>query len=96
MCIWLEHGSTFLFFKESYSSFFFCKLFSEPKKPIVEEKPVSRPDCAYTVKKRLAVSPPQPGCHLPNSPWPGIIKYYSRHVGDIPAGYGKTANFFTV
>jgi hypothetical protein len=24
-------------------------------------------------KKRLAVSRPQPGCHLPNSPWPGMI-----------------------
>jgi hypothetical protein len=29
----------------------------------------------------------QPGCHLPNSPWPGIIYYF-------PAGDGKTANLF--
>jgi len=27
----------------------------------------------YTVNKGLAISCPQPGCHLPNSPWPGII-----------------------
>jgi len=27
----------------------------------------------YTVNKGLAISRPQPGCHLPNSPWPGII-----------------------
>jgi hypothetical protein len=27
----------------------------------------------YTVNKGSAISRPQPGCHLPNSPWPGII-----------------------
>jgi len=27
----------------------------------------------YTVNKGLANSCPQPGCHLPNSPWPGIM-----------------------
>jgi hypothetical protein len=27
----------------------------------------------YTVKKGYSVSRPQPGCHLPNSPWRGII-----------------------
>ena len=27
----------------------------------------------YTVNKGFAISRPQPGCHLPNSPWPGII-----------------------
>jgi hypothetical protein len=26
-----------------------------------------------TVKKGYGFSRPQPGCHLPNSPWPGII-----------------------
>jgi len=31
------------------------------------------PTPSYTVKKGLADSRPQPGCHLPNSPWPGII-----------------------
>jgi len=29
--------------------------------------------CGYTVNKGLAISRPQPGCHLPNSPWTGII-----------------------
>ncbi len=27
----------------------------------------------YTVKKGYRFSRPQSGCHLPNSPWPGII-----------------------
>jgi hypothetical protein len=30
-------------------------------------------DIIYTVKKGLPFSRPQPGCHKPNSPWPGII-----------------------
>ncbi len=52
----------------------------------------------YTVKKRF--SRPQPGCHFPNSPLPGIIKLSSAReslVSDIPAGDGKIDNlFFTV
>jgi hypothetical protein len=27
-------------------------------------------------KKGYRFSRPQPGCHLPNSPWPGIIKLF--------------------
>jgi hypothetical protein len=27
-------------------------------------------------KKGKPFSRPQPGCHLPNSPWPGIIKFF--------------------
>jgi hypothetical protein len=54
----------------------------------------------YTVKKDKWFSRPQPGCHLPNSPSPGIIKLLPARdslVSDIPAGDGKTANiFFTV
>ncbi len=34
----------------------------------------------YTVKKSLTFSCPQPGCHLPNSPWSGIIKIFPRQV----------------
>ncbi len=30
----------------------------------------------HTVKKDYQYSRPQPGCHLPNSPWPGIIKLF--------------------
>jgi hypothetical protein len=47
----------------------------------------------YTVKKVSDF--PQPGCHLPNSPWPGIIKIFSAResfVGDIPAGGWKIVN----
>ncbi len=47
-------------------------------------------------KKRLAVFPP-PGCHLPNSPWPGRIKLFPAReslVCDITAGDGKLANLF--
>jgi hypothetical protein len=28
----------------------------------------------YTVKKVIDFPVPSPGCHLPNSPWRGIIK----------------------
>ncbi len=54
------------------------------------------PKSGYTVK----VDPfcrPQPGCHLPNSPWPGIIKLFPVReslVSDIPAGDGKNDNLF--
>jgi hypothetical protein len=47
----------------------------------------------YTVhfkKKGYRFSRPQPGFHLPNSPWPGK----NSLVSDIPAGDGKIANFF--
>ncbi len=48
-------------------------------------------------KKRLMIFPFQPGCHLPNSPWPGKIKLFPAReslVNDIPARDGKTVNFF--
>jgi hypothetical protein len=51
----------------------------------------------YTVKKGLRFSRPQPGCHFPNSPWPGIIKLFLAReslVSEIPAGDGKIANLF--
>ncbi len=51
----------------------------------------------YTVKKGLRFSRPQPGCHLPNSPWAGVIKFFPAReslVSDIPAGNGKTDNLF--
>jgi hypothetical protein len=50
-----------------------------------------------TVKKGLLFSCPQPGCHLPNSSWAGIIKLFPAReslVSDTPAGDGKTANLF--
>jgi hypothetical protein len=41
---------------------------------------------------------PQPGCHLPNSLWPEIIKklFPAREslVSDVPARDGKIENFF--
>jgi hypothetical protein len=48
-------------------------------------------------KKGLAVSRPQLGFHLPNSPWRGIIKLFPARknlVSDIPAGDGKTSELF--
>jgi hypothetical protein len=48
-------------------------------------------------KKGYPFSRPQPGCHLPNSPWPGIIKLFPAReslVSDIAAGDGKIANLF--
>ncbi len=43
-----------------------------------------------TVKKGQWFSRPQPGCHLPNSPWPGIIKL----VWIVTSQLEKIANFF--
>ncbi len=51
----------------------------------------------YTVKKGKQLSRTQPWCPLPNSPWAGIIKFFPAReslVSDIPAGDGKTDNFF--
>ncbi len=51
----------------------------------------------YTVKKGQRHSRPQPGCHLPNSPWAVIIKLFPPReilVSDIPAGDGSVANLF--
>jgi hypothetical protein len=50
-----------------------------------------------TVKKGWPFSHPQPGCHLPNSPWSGKIKLLPAREGlvsDTPAGEGKMANRF--
>jgi hypothetical protein len=57
----------------------------------------SIPLLIYTVKKDYRFSPPQPGCHQPNSPWLGIIKLIPAReslVSDIPAGDGKIGNLF--
>jgi hypothetical protein len=55
---------------------------------------------SYTVKKGELFSRPQPGCHLPKSPWTGIIKLFpSREtlVIDIPAGERENGKpIFTV
>ncbi len=51
----------------------------------------------YTVKKGSRFFRPQPGCHLPNSPWMGIILLLlSREslLSDIPAGGGEIDNLF--
>jgi hypothetical protein len=51
----------------------------------------------YTVIKGYHFSRPQPGCHLPNSPWPGIIKLFPAReslVSDIPARDGKIIDLF--
>jgi hypothetical protein len=53
------------------------------------------PENSLNCKKSFAVF--LPGCHLPNSPWPGIIKLFQAReslVSDIPAGDGKTLTFF--
>ncbi len=54
--------------------------------------------CRYLpCKKRFAFSRPQPECHLPNSPWRGIIKLFpareSLFSGILP-GNGKIDNLF--
>jgi hypothetical protein len=53
-------------------------------------------ECVHC-KKGYRFSRPQPGCHLPNSSWQGIIKSFTAReslVRDIPAGDGKMANLF--
>ncbi len=50
------------------------------------------------LKKVFGFSRPQRGCHLPNSPWPGILKLFPvREVSDI-RGWGRENRcpFFTV
>ncbi len=52
----------------------------------------------YTVKKGYRFSRPQAGYHRPNSPWPGIIKFFPAReslVSDTPLGWtGKSITFF--
>ncbi len=57
----------------------------------------------YTVKKCSRVSSLQPGCHLPNSPWAGIIQLWRRYsrpgrVWYWHPGWGRETlePFFTV
>jgi hypothetical protein len=52
---------------------------------------------SYIVKKAFRFSRPQPGCHLPNSAWPGINKIFPARdslVSDLSAGDGKIINLF--
>jgi hypothetical protein len=61
------------------------------------EGPRTRDGMGHTVKKGYRFSCPQPGCHLPNSPWPGIFKLSPAReslVSDIPAGDRKNDNLF--
>jgi hypothetical protein len=51
----------------------------------------------YTVKKASDFLLSQPGCQLPNSPWPGLIKLFpagERLVNDIPERNGKIVSLF--
>ncbi len=51
----------------------------------------------YFIKKGYRFSCPQPGCHLPKSPRPGIIQFFPAMeslVSDIPAGDRNIDNFF--
>jgi hypothetical protein len=46
-------------------------------------------------KKAFQYSRPKPGCHLPNSPWAGIINLFPpSSVSDIPAGDGNIEKLF--
>ncbi len=54
----------------------------------------------YTVKKGFRYSRTQPGCHLPDSLWAGIMTLYKLFtpraslLSDIPAGDGNIENLF--
>jgi hypothetical protein len=46
----------------------------------------------YTVKIKFSFSRPKPGCHLPNTSWPEIIKLFLAReslVSDSRLGAGK-------
>ncbi len=48
-------------------------------------------------KKGYRFSRPQPGCQIPNSPWPGIIKLFPPRenlVSDVLLGTAKIGNLF--
>ncbi len=47
---------------------FFCATITDSGMPCKLDIRVQN-----TVKKDYRISLPQPGCHKPNSPWPGII-----------------------
>jgi hypothetical protein len=54
-------------------------------------------DGSLHCKKGYRFSRLQPGCHQPNSPWPGIIKLFpsmESMVSDIPVGDGKNDKLF--
>ncbi len=44
----------------------------------------------YTVKKGFRYSRPQPGCHLPNSPWAGIMTSHINY--SCPEGVWKVTS----
>jgi hypothetical protein len=52
----------------------------------------------HTGKKGYRFSRPQPGCHLPNSSWPGIIKLFPARESLVSVtsrlSTGKTITFF--
>jgi hypothetical protein len=49
----------------------------------------------YTVKKASDLSvPSQPGCHLSNSPWPGLIKLFPARIVTSRLGTSKSLAFF--
>ncbi len=50
--------------------------------------------CSYTIKKAFRDSRPQPGSHLPNSPWAGIMTSYINY--SCPGRREFQKAFFTV
>jgi hypothetical protein len=60
---------------------------------LVQGYNIPTPPGLYTVKKGYRFSRPQPGCHLPNPSWPGIIKsfiyYFLQCTGREERGRGK-------
>jgi len=52
--------------------------------PPLECRAKNRTRVCLQCKKVYKISRPQPGCHLPNSPWPGII-----YIVPVPGRFGK-------
>ncbi len=71
---------------------------------LVKQRPNSPDQQLFQLhrKKDFRYSRPQPGCHLPNSPWAGIMTSYMYKlvlrteslISDIPAGDGNIEKLF--
>ncbi len=65
--------------------------------PILHTNNIYRIYSSYTVRKGYRFSLPQPGCHRPNSPWPGTFELFPAReslVSEIPAWDWKIYKLF--
>ncbi len=81
----------------NFSKILITRLCTCSKPGVFPDSPSPDRDFHYTVKKGYRLSRLQPGCHWPNSPWPGKIKLFPAReslVSDIPAWDWKNFHLF--